>query len=144
MAEQYLGGFVLGTWVHLLPRLPAFWFPFYQHLPPEYWPLSGKQTNLSLVTLGAVILQSTSLLLPHLRSSSWFVVLFCMFLLFIICPNCMCGQSFLSLIAMLYSAAWGDVCPSASPRVKGPGSRLPAPGSEPVSIQRLFLEFLRD
>ena len=55
----------LRTWVHLLPRLLAFLIKatFYQHLPLNYWLLSGDHPNLSLVTWWSMRIKQDHLLL---------------------------------------------------------------------------------
>lgn len=65
---------VLGMRVHLLLRS---WFflkqlPFYQHLPPDSWLLSGEQQNLGFVTFPGLFRLPEAASIPGLKSSSTF------------------------------------------------------------------------
>ena len=54
MAEQNLASWFWETSppsLQIASLLIKATFPFYQHLPLQYWVLSGKQLNLSSVTL---------------------------------------------------------------------------------------------
>ena len=86
--------------------------------------LSGPPAPLVALRVG--ISGSPLLLLPALRSGSWFVTflyLFCSFvlyLIFIICPNWACVQLFLVLCSFFLICCWRRLCLGISTPVKGP------------------------